>query len=252
MVKTKPKGSARSMKPFYTALTLIAVVGAATLAYVASRPKAGARTLDPNLPPAKAEGYFAGNPTARVQVVEFADYECPSCMQFATITEPDVRTRLVETGQIGYRFFDYPLPQHRNTMSASNTAACANEQGKFWPMHDRIFMGQYDWNTQASRNPKGIFKGYAKELGLDVDKWEACFDSQVHYRDIEANRAEGERRAINSTPTFIFGSRVRPGNIGYDEFKAIVDSVASEAPAATAPPAVAPVATPVTGAAKPR
>lgn len=248
MVKASPRRSARSMKPFYTGLALIAVAGAATLAYVASQPKAGARTLDPNLPPAKAEGYFAGNAAARVQVVEFADFECPSCMQFSTITEPDVRTRLVETGQIGYRFFDYPLPQHRNTMAASNTAACANEQGKFWPMHDRIFMGQFDWNTQASRNPKGIFKGYAKELGLDVGKWEACYDSQVHYRDIEANRAEGERRVINSTPTFIIGNRVRPGNIGYDEFKAIVDSVAADATAASA----APPATPATGAAKPR
>lgn len=248
MVKARPRRNSRSMKPFYTGLAVIAVLGAATLAYVANRPRAGARTLDPNLPPAKAEGYFAGNPSARVQVLEFADFECPSCMQFATITEPDIRTRLVETGQIGYRFFDYPLPQHKNSMAASNTAACANEQGKFWPMHDRIFLGQYDWNTQASRNPKGIFKGYAKEIGLDVARWESCFDSQVHYRDIEANRAEGDRRAISSTPTFVFGNRVRPGNIGYDEFKAIVDSVAAEAPAASASPST----TPAPGAVTPR
>ena len=231
MVKKRPR---RSMARFYGALAVIALAGAALLAYVASRPKQQVTTVDPNLPPAKAEGYQLGDPNAPVQVLEFADFECPSCGQFAAVTEPDVRKRLIETGQVLYKFFDFPLSMHRNTVPASNAAACAADQGKFWEMHDRIFAGQDQWNTEATSNPKKIFKDYAREIGLDVDKWEQCFDAGTHLPRIEANRQEGERRMVNSTPTFVIGKRQMPGNLSYDDFKKWVDSAAVEAKASGA------------------
>jgi protein-disulfide isomerase len=231
----------QSKKPFYAALALIALVGAGALAWVVSRPEEGPRTADPNLPPATAEGYLLGRPDAQVQVLEFADFECPACANFAVVTEPDVRKRLVDQGIVSLRFFDYPLPMHKNTWDASHAAACANDQGKFWEMHDRIFLGQNDWNTQASRNPKGIFERYARELNLNADTFEECYDSRRHQRKIEAHKAEAERRTINQTPTFVFGSRIVPGAIGYDEFKALVDSVrATNATAGAATPGTAP------------
>ena len=248
-------GRTRSMGRFYGALAVIGIAGAAVLGYIASRAKDRAvTTVDPNLPPAKAEGYLLGSPNAPVQVLEFADFECPGCGQFSTITEPDIRKRLIETGQMSFRFFDFPLPQHRNSIPASNAAACAADQGKFWEMHDRIFAGQFDWNTQATSRPKGIFAGYAKELGLDEKKWEECFDSGVHIPRITANRAEGERRMVSQTPTFIIGRRQIPGALAYDDFKAYVDSAAAAAPPAATPaaPVTAPAPAPAGGAASPR
>ena len=219
-------------KRFLALLALVAVVGLGALAWALTRPKAGVTTVDPNLPPAQAEGYLLGSPSAPVQVIEFADFECPSCAQFATVTAPDIKTRLVNSGQISYRFYDFPLPQHRNSIPASNAAACANDQGKFWEMHDRIFAGQFDWNTQATGNPKRFFEGYARELGLNVGEWETCYDSGKHLARIEANRREGERRMVNSTPTFVIGNRMIPGNLGYDEFRKYVDSATAIARAA--------------------
>ena len=227
------------MGPFYFGLAAVALVGAAAIGYFATRPEEQPRAtvVDPNLA-TEAQGFLRGDSTAPVQIMEWADYECPACAQFATITEPDVRKRLIETGLASYRFFDFPLEQHRNTVGASTAAACAGDQGKYWEMHDRLFAGQTDWNTQATSSPKRVFEGYAREIGLDAAAWETCYDSDKHARRIQANRAAGERRQVRSTPTFVIGKRMIPGALPYDMLKALVDSAAAEAKAA------APAATP--------
>ena len=216
-------------KWFYLGLAIVAVVGAALIARTASHDSAASAVTNVKATPAQAEGYLLGNPKAPVQVMEFADFECPACGQFATVTEPDVRKRIVDAGLASYRFFDFPLVEvHKNTLPASNAAACAADQGKFWEMHDRLYYGQPEWNTEATGNPKKIFLQYAKELGLDTGAWEKCFDEQRHLSRILGNRAEGERRQVRSTPTFVIGTKMIPGAISYDQFKAYVDSAAQQ------------------------
>jgi protein-disulfide isomerase len=211
---------------FLTALGLLAAVGAIAIVYVVNQPKAPpivTTVADPaSLGPAK--GYLLGKPDAPVQIIEFADFECPACGNFAVVTEPDVRKRIIETGLASYHYYDFPLPMHKNTWYASEAAACANDQGKFWEMHDELFQGQDQWNTEATSNPTSVFEGYAKTLGLDVDKWKSCYNSQAHLRDIQANRAEGDRRKVGQTPTFVIGDKEIPGVIPYDQLKALVDS----------------------------
>ena len=228
MVKKKGKG--KPATPFYALLGLIALVGLGAIGYLASRPKGQATTVDPNLPPATAQGYVLGRPDAPVKVIEFADFECPACSQFATVTEPDVRKRLVDAGIIQYTFYDYPLAMHRNTWPASHAAACADEQGKFWEMHDQLFSGQDKWSGLVTTRPKGVFEGYGKAIGLDMAKWEECFDSRRHQRRIEANEREAVRMKAPSTPTFVIGNKMISGAIGYDTFKAYVDSALALVP----------------------
>jgi protein-disulfide isomerase len=146
---------AKSPTRFYMLLGAIGILGAGTLGYAALRRNdapAAARAVDPKLA-AEAQGHLIGDPNSPVKIIEFSDFECPYCAQFATVTEPDVRKRLVETGEASFRYYDYPLPMHGNTWPASHAAMCAEEQGKWWEMHDRIFAGQTDWNTQATSNP---------------------------------------------------------------------------------------------------
>jgi protein-disulfide isomerase len=107
-----------------------------------------------------------------VKIIEFADFECPGCGNFATVTEPDVRKRIIEPGLANMTFYDFPLPQHKNSRAAHNAAACAADQGKFWEMHDRLFNSQDQWNTQATDNPKPFFEKYASDMGLDAKTWE--------------------------------------------------------------------------------
>lgn len=209
--------------PFVAIIAVVGVAGVATLGWVVSRP-VKTLTLDPaTLPSVAAQGILKGDSTAPVQVLEFADFECPGCGYFATVTEPDVMKRLVATGEISFRFFDLPLTEiHANTLAAHNAARCANEQGKFWEMHDRIFAGQDEWNGQATRNPKKVLKGYVGRLGMDVGAWEECYDSERMLPVIAANRAEAARLRINSTPTFVIGNRVVTSAISYDQFRAYV------------------------------
>jgi protein-disulfide isomerase len=229
------KSKRKSNTPFYAALAIIGVVGIGALAYVASRPKNVATTVDPaTVVAGEPQGYLLGKPDAPVQVIEFADFECPACGQFATLAEPDIRTRLIEPGIISYRFYDYPLAMHKNTWQASNAAACADEQGKFWEMHDQLFNQQDRWNGQATSRPKSQFEGYAKAIGLDVGKWEACYDSKKYEPRIKANEQMAIKRGATQTPTFVIGNQMVGGAISFDRFKAMVDSalvLAKNAPA---------------------
>ena len=219
------KSKSSSKTPFYAAIAVVALFGVGALAYVASRPKNVATTVDAaKIVPGEPQGYLLGKPDAPVQVIEFADFECPACGQFATLSEPDIRKRLIDAGTISYRFYDYPLPMHKNTWAASNAAAFADEQGKFWEMHDQLFNAQDQWNGQATSRPKGKFKEYVKALGLNVDQWEACFDARKYQARIKANELMATKRGAAQTPTFVIGDKMIGGAISFDRFKALVDS----------------------------
>ena len=230
MVKKSDRRHANtSYKPFYIAVAAVVIVGIAGLGYALTRPQTDAvTTIDPGAPLPPATGQILGDTTAPVQIIEFADFQCPGCGQFATITGPDVKTRLVDTKQAYVRFMHFPLAGiHRNAWNAANAAECAGEQGKFWPMHDQIFAGQPDWSEK--RNPQSLFAGYVTAIGGDKSAWESCYESRRMYPRIQATLKEGERRMVAQTPTFIVGRRMLAGVRGYDHLKAYVDSAAAEA-----------------------
>jgi protein-disulfide isomerase len=179
-------------------------------------------TLVPN------QGHAIGSDSAPLEVVEFADFECPACGSFATLAEPDVRARLVNTGKIRFRFIDFPLTIHRNTRTAHGAAWCAGEQGKFWEMHDLIFQNQDRWNGEATRNPTSALANLARQLGLNMAQYDSCMSTGKYNGQIQANVDEGIRRQIQSTPTFIIGPRKIANALPYDAFKRQVDEVLAE------------------------
>lgn len=221
----------------YIGLGLAVLVGILALVYAAKKPKhpeqeaaafaaAEAERLKNAGPP---QPYVMGDTSSGVKIEEFADYECPSCGQFTTVTEPDVRERIVKAGLASYHYYDFPLPMHHNTQPASNAAACADEQGKFWEMHDKLYTRQDKWGMNefggdVVDNPKDVFKGFAGEVGLNVQQWEQCYDSRKYQARVDANYAEGIRRKVNSTPTFFINGKMVSGARSYDEIRAVVDS----------------------------
>lgn len=220
---------------FAGALVVVALVGVAALGYVLAHRGPSVIVVDPNIPAGAPQGHLMGRADAPVQVIEFGDFECPGCGNFATITEPDVRTRLINTGIVGFRFYDFPLTQHKNSFTAHLAAACAEDQGKFWEMHDRIYAGQDEWSDLVANvpDPLSIFRRYAKELGLDVKSWEDCVVKQKYTAQIKGNQAEGIRRNVTQTPTLIIGNRQVNG-VTYDQFKQLVDEALADAAKAKA------------------
>lgn len=211
-------------KQFVGVLVLVAVVGVGGLGYALTSGGPKAITVDPAIKAGPAEGHMLGSADAPVVAMEFGDFECPGCGQFANVTEPDVRARLVNTGIVAFYFYDFPLSQHKNTWTAHMAAACADEQGKFWGMHDRLYGGQLEWSGEVTGNPVKVMSRYAADLGMDVNAWRTCVETQKGAARVKGNQEEGVRRNVSQTPTFIIGSKQIAGSLSYDMFKSLVDS----------------------------
>jgi protein-disulfide isomerase len=219
------------VRAFYAALGVIAVVGIAAIWTARGRSSQGepAVPLAPAaLPAADFAGYVMGNDSARVEIVEYADFQCPACRVFAILTAPDVRERMVATGRVRWRFRDFPLPQHQNALAAHLAAACADEQGRFWEMHDQLFYGQSDWSED--RRAERRFREYAQAIRLDMARYGDCMENRRYAARVEAMKQRGIELGVGSTPTFIVGSLRVPGAISYDSLNILVERAAAAQP----------------------
>ncbi len=212
------------MKGFYVLLAAVAVVGGGMMWYSAQRKPAAAPSAPVAVVPGADgfRGYTMGAASALLEVTEYSDFECPFCASFATVQMPVIREQLIATGKLRWRFRDFPLPTHRYSRYAALAAQCAGEQGKFWEMHDRLFE-QHQW-AQTGDNPRALFRDFARAAGVDLDKYDACMDSQRYAGRIEASVQEGEAAGVRGTPSFYVNGRPF-GRSTSDDFKALVDSL---------------------------
>ncbi len=167
-----------------------------------------------------------GNPEATVTLVEYSDFQCPACASF----QPVLNTLLEEYGdKLRFEYRHFPLPMHQFAMQAAVAAEAAGQQGKFFEYHDALFLNQDQWSK--STTPSVFFVQYAKDLGLDVEKFERHMKSSLLRdavrEDMEAARGEG----LTGTPTFFLnGERMQMET--FDDFIAqIVVKVDPEAAA---------------------
>lgn len=230
---TAKKSTSPAMRGFYIVLGIIAVAGIAALSYLAAKPKSATSQWDSTLPKLDAMGHTEGSDSAPVKVIEFADFECPVCGEFATLTEPDVRTHLIDSGVVQLRYMDFPLSQHHNTWNAHRAAWCAGDQGKFWQMHDMLYDRQDQWDTEATDHPDNVIAGFAQGLGLDMQQFNKCVQTRKYQAQLQANELEAEHRRVDQTPTFVFGNTVVPGYLTYDQFNAQVKQELARQKAAT-------------------
>ena len=221
----KTSKTSTTNRVFYILIAAVAVAGIAALTYVSthSNTAVAASPIDSTLPPVQSEGYVMGSPGAPLEVIEFGDFECPVCSRWATLIEPDVRSRLVQAGKIRFRFIDFPIAAHRNTWNASRAAACADEQGKFWEFHDALYATQDQWDGLATSNPDKYFKQeLAPRVGLKQDQFNQCVDSKKYQAKIQAHYQLGVTRSVGATPTFIIGNQSIAQMMTWDQFQTTV------------------------------
>ncbi|HUL59806.1 MAG TPA: thioredoxin domain-containing protein [Anaeromyxobacteraceae bacterium] len=161
-----------------------------------------------------AEGPAKGPAKAPITIVEFSDFQCPYCVR-AEGTVKDLLAAYPDKIRLVYR--DYPLPFHQNAEKAAEAAHCANDQGKYWEMHDKLFSSQ-------ERLAVPDLKGYARELGLDGAKFDHCLDGNDKAKLVESNKKAGEEAGVNGTPAFFINGRVLSGALPLEKFKEVVDS----------------------------
>jgi protein-disulfide isomerase len=144
--------------------------------------------------------------TAKVTVVEFADFQCPACRA----AHPGLKQIISDyKTSVTYVYRHFPLPQHTNAVPAAKAAEAAAKQQKdaFWKMADILYDRQTEWSQ--SSNPEQLFSGYAKELGLDVSQFEEAMKSNEFDERIQADMNDGNKIGVNSTPSiFINGKKL--------------------------------------------
>lgn len=158
--------------------------------------------------PGSSTGYTRPNVKVNSPVIleEYGDYQCPPC----GVLFPVLKQIEHEYGdQVRFVFRHFPLTKiHRNAMVAAQAAEAARNQGKFWPMHDRLYGTQNAWKDLP--DARSTFIGYASELGLNVDQFTRDLDSSAVAQRIAADMQKGASQGVNGTPTvFIEGQMLR-------------------------------------------
>lgn len=215
------------MKRFYAIFAAVAVLGLGGLVYQLKKPQA--ISIPANVAVQVSDtsgfhGYLKGSADAPVVITEYADYQCPFCQTFATLQMPTIEERLITTGRVRWRYRDFPLQQHPFARLAAHSAACADEQGKYWEQHSRIYEGQPEWASARDAGP--IFRRYAQASGVDLGRYDACMRSGKYAGRIQASLNEGIQLGVNSTPTLLVGDRLYRGRLDSDAIIKLVDSLA--------------------------
>ena len=215
------------MKRFYAVFAAAAVIGVAALAYLLFKPATVSIPANVTIQPSDTSGfrgYLKGSARAPVEITEYADYQCPFCQTFATLQMPTIEERLIRTGRLRWRYRDFPLQQHSFSRLAAHSAACADEQGKYWDQHQRIYEGQSEWS--AARDAGPILRNYAQAAGLDLSRYDACMKAGKYAGRIQASVNEGVQVGVASTPTLLVGGRLYKGRFDSDAITKLVDSLA--------------------------
>jgi protein-disulfide isomerase len=138
-----------------------------------------------------------GPESAPVTVVEFADFECPFCQQLAPVLD-EMWDRHKDAVRFVYKFF--PLPMHPHGELSARAAIAAQAQGKFWEMHRQLF-------ASRGRLEMSDLEGYAKAVGLDVERFRADMQSAATKARIDADKKLGDELGIRGTPTIYIDGR---------------------------------------------
>jgi protein-disulfide isomerase len=157
---------------------------------------------------------FKGPSKAPITIVEFSDFHCPFCRRVIP-TLAQLESKYGD--QIKLVFRDFPIESlHPGASKAHEAARCANEQGKFWDYHDKLF------NTPPKSSPE-IFKELAKGTGLNPRAFETCLNSGKYQAAIKEDIAEGNRVGVNGTPAFYINGREVSGAQPVEVFARIID-----------------------------
>lgn len=162
-----------------------------------------------------------GNKSAKVTVVEFADFQCPFCEQWFSQVWPQLKKDYVDTNKIAFYWRDYPFLGTEST-DAANAARCANDQGKFWEFHDYLYTHQGQENTGAFS--KDNLKKFAADMGLDTAKFNNCVDSDSFAKDAQTDLSDGQKAGVNGTPTVFVNGVAIVGAQPYSAFKSAIDA----------------------------
>jgi protein-disulfide isomerase len=161
----------------------------------------------------EAKGPARGPEKAAITIVEFSDFECPFCSRAKETVDKVMESYAGKTRLV---FRHYPLEFHKRAPKAAEAAMCANDQGKFWEYHDKLFANQQKLELAD-------LKEHAQSVGLDAAKFADCLDNGKMAAVVQADMAAGKKLGINGTPAFFINGVMLSGAQPIEEFKRVID-----------------------------
>jgi protein-disulfide isomerase len=164
-------------------------------------------------------GHWIGEDGAPVVVVEYSDFACGACAQFATTTWPVVHEEFVRTGKVRWLVVPFELG-FRNSEEGARAGECAADQDAFWTMHDALYRERDAWVDD--RNPKDDLVELARSEGLDAERFRACYEDDSFESRTEAANEAARSDGVRGTPTFFINGFQVQGALPPEAFRQLL------------------------------
>lgn len=190
-----------------------------------------AQATQPNQPQAAAPGQKQnvdvghlpplGNKDAKIKIVAFEDFRCPFCDQFNKETLPLIKKDYIDTGKasFSYRHFQFLGPA---SVVAGNASECANEQGKFWEIHDYLYTNQPSESDTSMYTTEKLTQ-IAGNLGMNTSQFQTCLDSKKYDKNVSDDLTAGQNAGVNGTPTVFINGLPIVGAQPYTAFQTVIE-----------------------------
>jgi protein-disulfide isomerase len=196
--------------------TVLVIGGGAWVTQLKSKPAVG-HVVPANLMDhlVRSDSVMSGHSDPKVTVVEFGDFECPACGAFYPAMKQAMQQDKDKSVQFVFR--NYPLPQHSFAPLAAEAGLAAQAQNKFWEYHDILFEHQ-DKLAQSD------LEGYAKDMGLDMQKFTDALNSHTYKGVVDRDKADGVALSLDHTPTVFINGTEYTGNYSADQLLSAIDT----------------------------
>ncbi len=170
----------------------------------------------------QASGNAMGDPNAPVKIVEYSDFQCPFCRDFAQKVKPALVEEFVTTGKLYFVFRSMGQWIGPESVAAAEAAYCAGDQDKFWEYHDVLFANWNGENMGAFSEKR--LNDFAEYLKLDLDAFNSCRSSNKYIDQVNKDRADGESLGVQGTPTFFINGKMYTGSYSIEGFRRAIEA----------------------------
>jgi protein-disulfide isomerase len=171
-------------------------------------------------------GVDFGAEEAPLRMIEFFDYGCGYCRRFHQETREPLHEQYVDSGQILWKSIPFVIGRWPASVPISLAAECARDQGRdyFEAISTLIFQHQSEWKSASS--PEDLAEGYAREVGLDMPRFQGCFEGDELLWRLQAQTSFAQNLGVRATPTFyVAGIGTIPGALPLETFRQVIDTV---------------------------
>ena len=165
-----------------------------------------------------------GPANAKVTIIEFADYQCPNCRAFWRETLPRIKKEYVDIGKVRIVFRDFPIQEiHPEATITAIAAECAEDQGKYFEFHDKVYREQDRRGRDVVRYRVNDLKRWAMEIGLEIASFNECVDSERYKDEVARDFKNGADVGITGTPIFFINGRMIAGAQPFSNFQRVIE-----------------------------